>query len=154
MTVTPLVLSSIAHGCLALSRCCLVLPFVLLFIYISNYDVTMQSATFPATSEWCCDVKEKMHISMRYEKNNQVPVLNADRQISISGDTMSHHNLSLYLWHCITLDWDLSVCVKHWYWILLVLQSCQDSGCHVLLSNLSFTDICNLLYIQRWKYQG
>ena len=30
---------------------CLALPFVLLFIYVSNYDVTMQSVTFPATSE-------------------------------------------------------------------------------------------------------
>ena len=37
--------------------CCLALPFVLLFIYVSNYKVTTQSATFPATSEGCRDVK-------------------------------------------------------------------------------------------------
>ena len=75
---------------------CLALPFVLLFVYVSNYDVTMQGATFPATSEGCRDVKEniigiflfKMHISMWYEKNYQVQVLNPDRQISVSGDTM------------------------------------------------------------------
>ena len=80
---------------------CLVLPFVLLFIYISNYNVTTQSATFPATSEGYHDVKEniigifllKMHISMRYEKNNQIPVLNPDWQISVSGDKMSHPSL-------------------------------------------------------------
>ena len=65
---------------------CLAFPFVLLFIYVSNYDVTMQNATFPATSESCRDVKEnifgiflfKMHISRRYKKNNQVPMLNPD----------------------------------------------------------------------------
>ena len=70
----------------------------LLFIYVSNYDVTTESATIPATSEGSRDVKEniigmflfKMHISTRYEKNNQVPMLNPDRQISVSGDTMSH----------------------------------------------------------------
>ena len=39
---------------------CLVLPFVLLFIYVSNYDVTTQSATFPATSEGYRDVKENI----------------------------------------------------------------------------------------------
>ena len=61
----------------------------LLFIYVINYDVTMQSAMFPATSESFRDVNEnifgmflfKMHTSTRYEKNNQVPVLNPDRQI-------------------------------------------------------------------------
>ena len=37
---------------------CLALPFVLLFIYVSNYDATTQSATFPTTSEGCRDVKE------------------------------------------------------------------------------------------------
>ena len=44
--------------------------FVLLFEYFSNYDVTTQHATFPATSQGCGDVKEnvigiflyKMHI--------------------------------------------------------------------------------------------
>ena len=102
---------------------CLVLPVVLLFIYFSNYDVTTQSATFPATSEGWRDVKEniigiflflKMNILMtlRYEKNNQVPVLNPDRQFSVSGDTMSHPSLGYrfdwYLWPRITLDWDLS----------------------------------------------
>ena len=73
----------------------LVLRFVLFFVYGSNYDVTTQGETFPATSEGCRDVKEyiisiflfKMRISMRNEKNNQVPVLNPDRQISVSGDT-------------------------------------------------------------------
>ena len=39
---------------------CLVLPFVLLFIYVSIYDLTTQSATFPATSEGCRDVKENI----------------------------------------------------------------------------------------------
>ena len=105
------------------ARCCLVQAvwYSLLFIYVSTYDVTTQSATFPATSEGFHDVKEKiigiflfkMHISMRYEKNNQVPVLNPDRQISVSGDTMSHpsfgYHLDWYFWHRITLDWDLSV---------------------------------------------
>ena len=43
----------------------------------------------------------KMHISMRYEKNNQVPVLDPDRQISVSGDTMSHPSLGY------RLDWYL-----------------------------------------------
>ena len=96
---------------------CPTLPFVLLFIYVSNYDITTHSAMFPATSEGCRDVKGnitgiflfKMHISMRYEKNNQVPVLNPDRQISVSGDTMSHpslYRLNWHLWHRITLDWD------------------------------------------------
>ena len=42
------------------ARGCLVLPFVLLFIYVSNYDVTTQSATFPATSEGWRDVKENI----------------------------------------------------------------------------------------------
>ena len=112
----------------------LVFPFVLLFIYVSNYDVTTQSATFPATSEGCRDVKKyiigiflfKMPNSMRYEKNNQVPMLNPDRQISVSGDTMSHpslgYRLDWYLWHRITLDWDLSVWIQHWYLILLHLH--------------------------------
>ena len=112
---------------------CLVLSFLLLFIYVSNYDVTTQSATFFATSKGCRDVKEniigiflfKMHISMRYQKNNQVPVLNPDRQISVSGDKMSHpslgYRLDWYLWHRITLDWDLSVWIQHWYLILLSL---------------------------------
>ena len=88
---------------------CLALPFVLLFIYVSNNDVTTQSATFPAMSEGCRDVQEniigiflfKMHISRRYEKNNQVPMLNRDRQISVSGDTMSHPSLGY------RLDWYL-----------------------------------------------
>ena len=87
----------------------LVLPFVLLFIYVSNYDVTTQSATFPATSGGCRDVKTniigiflfKMPNSMRYEKKNQVPMLNPDRQISVSGDTMSHPSLGY------RLDWYL-----------------------------------------------
>ena len=97
--------------CLVLSRGCLVqaVRHSLLFIYVSNYHVTMQSATFPATSEGFRDVKEniigmflfKMHISTRYEKNNQVPVLNPDRQISVSGDTMSHPSLGYHL------DWYL-----------------------------------------------
>ena len=39
---------------------CLVLPFVLLFLYVSNYDVTAQSVTFPATSDSCRDVKENI----------------------------------------------------------------------------------------------
>ena len=113
---------------------CLALPFVLLFIYVSNYDVTTRSATFPVTSKGCRDVEDniccifffKMHIyiSMRYEKNNQVPILNRDRQISVSGDTMSHpslaYRLDWYLWHPITLDWDLSVWIQHWYLILLI----------------------------------
>ena len=106
----------------------------LLFIYVSNYDVTTQSATFPATSEGFRDVKKniidmflfKMHISTRYEKNNQVPVLDPDRQISVSGDTMSHpslgYRLDWYLWHRITLDWDLSVWIQHWDLILLIPQ--------------------------------
>ena len=67
-----------------------------------------------------------MRISTRYEKNNQVPMLNPDRQISVSGDTMSHpslgYRLDWYLWHRITLDWDLSVWVQHWYLILLFLS--------------------------------
>ena len=109
---------------------------LLLFIYVSNYDVTTQSATFPATSEGFRDVKKniigmfllKMHISTKYEKNNQVPVLDADRQISVSGDTMSHpslgYRLDWYLWHRITLDWDLSVWIQHWYLILLMRNLC------------------------------
>ena len=107
----------------------------LLFIYVSNYDVTTQSATFPATSEGCHHVKEniigiflfKIHISMRYEKNYQVPMLNPERQISVSGDTMSHpslgYRLDWNLWHRITLDWDLSIWIQHWYLILLVIMS-------------------------------
>ena len=97
-------LSGTARGCLvqAVRRS-------LLFIYVSNYDVTTQSATIPATSEGTRDVKEniigiflfKMHISTRYEKNNQVPMLNSDRQISVSGDTMSHPSLGY------RLDWYL-----------------------------------------------
>ena len=89
---------------------CLVFPFVLLLIYVSNYDVTTQSAKFPATSEGCRDVKEniigiflfKMPIPMRYEKNNQVPVVNPeyenqewplvpDRKISVEGDMLWHN---------------------------------------------------------------
>ena len=66
----------------------------------------------------------KMHILMMYEKNNQVPVLNQDRQISVSGDTMSHPSLGYrvdwYLWHRITQDSDLSVWIQTWYLILLV----------------------------------
>ena len=126
---------------------CLVLPCVLLFVYVSNYDVTTQGATFPATSEGCRDVTEyiigifllKMRIWMRYKKNNQVQVLNPDRQISFSGDTMSHpslgYRLDWYLWHHITLDWDLSVWIHHWYLILLIkhrvtvlLTYCFESG--------------------------
>ena len=42
------------------ARGCLVHPFVILLIYVSNYDVTEQSATFPAASEGCRDVKEKI----------------------------------------------------------------------------------------------
>ena len=84
-----------------------------------------KSATIPATSEGSRDVKEniigiflfKMQISTRYEKNNQVPMLNPDRQISVSGDTMSHpslgYRLDWYLWHRTTLDWDLSVWIQH-----------------------------------------
>ena len=95
-----LFLSGTGRACMALSRGCLVLPFVLLFIYFSTYDVTTQSATFPATSEGCRDVKKniigiflfKMPNSMGYEKNNQVPMLNSDRQISVSGDAMSHQS--------------------------------------------------------------
>ena len=111
---------------------CLVLPFVLLLSYVSNYDVIMQSATFPATSEGCLDVKEniigiflfKMNVSLRHKKNNQVPVLNPDRPISVLGDTMTYpslgYRLDWYLWHCITLDWDLSVWIQHWDLILLI----------------------------------
>ena len=120
-------LSGTARGCLVQA-----VRHSLLFIYVSNYDVTTQSATIPATSEGSRDVKEniigmflfKMHISTRYEKNNQVPMLNPDRQISVSGDTMSHpslgYRLDWYLWHRITLDWDLSVWIQHWYLILLI----------------------------------
>ena len=120
-------LSGTARGCLVQAA-----RRFLLFIYVSNYDVTTQSATFPATSEGFRGVKKniigmflfKMHISTRYEKNNQVPVLDPDRQISVSADTMSHpslgYRLDWYLWHRITLDWDLSVCIEHWYLILLV----------------------------------
>ena len=86
---------------------------VLLFIYVSNNYVATQSAIFPATPVGFRDVKEniigvfpfKMHISMRYEKNNQVPVLNPDRKVS--GDTMSHPSL-VYASTGI-IDWDLSV---------------------------------------------
>ena len=38
-----------------------------------------------------------IYISRRYEKNNQVPMLNPDRQISVSGDTMSHPSLGYRL---------------------------------------------------------
>ena len=63
----------------------------------------------------------KMLISRRYEKNSQVLMLNPDRQISVSGDMMSHPNhLDWYLWHRISLDRDLSVWIQHWYLILLV----------------------------------
>ena len=56
---------------------------------------------FPAISEGFLDMKEniigiiffKMHISMMYENNNQVLILNPDRQISVSGDTKSHPSL-------------------------------------------------------------
>ena len=97
-------LSGTARGCLAQA-----LRHSLLFIYVSKYDVTTQSATFPATSEGFRDVKEnfigmflfEMHISTRYEKNNQVPVLDPDRHISVSGDTMSHPSLGY------RLDWYL-----------------------------------------------
>ena len=94
-------------------------------------NVTTQSATFSATSEDYRDVKEnnigiflfKRHISRRYEKNNQVPMLNQDRQILVLGDTMSHpslgYRLDWYLRHLITLDWALSVWIQHWYLILL-----------------------------------
>ena len=47
-----------------------------------------------------------------YGKNNQVPKLKPDRQISVSGDTMSNPGLcnciDWYLCHCITHNWDLS----------------------------------------------
>ena len=66
-------------------------PVLLLFIYVSDYDVATQSVTFPATSDGFCDVKKniigmflfKMHISTRYEKNNQVPVLDPDTNLSL-----------------------------------------------------------------------
>ena len=97
-------LSGTARGCLVQA-----VRHSLLFIYVSIYDVTTQSATIPATSEGSRDVKEniigmflfKIHISTRYEKNNQVPMLNPDRQISVSGDTMSHPSLGY------RLDWYL-----------------------------------------------
>ena len=76
--------------------------------------------TFKRTLLACFSLK---CISKRYEKNNQVPMLNPDRQISVSDDTMSHpslgYRLDWYLWHRITLDWDLSVWIQHWYLILL-----------------------------------
>ena len=95
----------------------------------------MQSATFPTMSEVAVTlfIKEniigiflfKMHILMSYEKNNQVQMLNPDRQISVSGDTMAHSNLGYrldwYLWHCIILNWDLSVWIQHWYLILFII---------------------------------
>ena len=81
----------------------------LAYCRLSNYDVSMQSAMFLATSEGCRDVKEniigiflfRMHISFekRYEKNNQVPMLNPDRQISVSVDTMSHPSRGWTDWH-------------------------------------------------------
>ena len=47
---------------------------------------------------------------MSYEKNNQVPVLNPARQISVSGDMMSHpslgYRLDWYLWHLIFVSLD------------------------------------------------
>ena len=74
-------LSGTARGCLVQAA-----RRSLLFIYVSNYDVTTLNVTFPATSEGFRDVKKniigiflfKMHISTRYEKNNQVPVLDPD----------------------------------------------------------------------------
>ena len=104
--------------------------------FCSFTQVTMKSQRkaqrFPRRQRVFRDIKEnitgmflfKMHISTRYEKNNQVPMLNPDRKISVSGDTMSHpslgYRLDWYLWHRITLDWDLSVWIQHWYLILLI----------------------------------
>ena len=46
---------------------------------------------------------------------------------------MSHpsigHCLDWYLWHRITLDWDLSVWIQHWYLILLIQQKWHSPSC-------------------------
>ena len=53
--LVPRVPSGTARGCLVQA-----VRHSLLFIYVSNYDVTTQSATIPATSEGSRDVKENI----------------------------------------------------------------------------------------------
>ena len=148
---------------------CLVLPFVLLFVYVSNYDVTMQNAMFPAMSKGCRDVKEniigiflfKMCISIRYEKNNHVPMLNRHRHISVSGDIMSNSNLGYclnwYLWHRITRDWDLSVSlwIQHWYmsgWIFL--SGVRENQSQEWKNTIYTTERERQFILSPWRYKS
>ena len=151
-----LFLSGTARGCLVLSRGCLVQAVwhsVLSYCSFTSVIMTSQrkAQRLPQRQRVALTLNItisayflfKMHISRRYEKNNQVPMLNPDRQISVSGDTMSHpslgYRLDWYLWHRITLDWDLSVWIQHWYLILLVYLFVWGSICIACKHNADWT---------------
>ena len=104
---------------------CPALPIILLFNYVSIYDVKMQSAMFPAMSEGCLDI-EKRKYSAYFLMKCLCPNVES-RQTNLSlmwWDVWSQSQLPpwlVFMTYRITLDWDLSVLVKHWYSILLVL---------------------------------